>query len=276
MRRLPSLWLAALLSVALGCSRDERALTEHAGAPPGVREDELVVYAASSLRDAFTALGETFERTHPGVELSFDFAGTQELRTQLEHGASADVFASADQEHMRELVGAGRASAPLVFARNEPVIVVSRERAAGIRTLAELPRASRIVVGASEVPIGRYTLQILDRAAPSLGADFRARVEAHVVSRELNVRQVLMKVSLGEAEAGIVYRTDANAARGAVSVVSIPVDVNVLAEYPIAVVAGAAHPGLARDWIALVLSGDGQRALERAGFLLPIAAGEAP
>lgn len=253
--------LTSLLASLTGCKRPEPS--------PAAREDKLVVFAAASLREVFTAMGDDFKRAHPGVEVTFNFAGTQELRTQLEHGAAADVFASADQRHMDELARASRVSGPVVFARNEPVIVVAKESAASLRGLADLPSANRIVIGAPEVPIGRYTLQILDRASTTLGADFRSRVEARIVSRELNVRQVLTKVSLGEAQAGFVYRTDARAAQDQVSVVAIPPELNVIAEYPIAVVSGAAHPGLARAWVDFVLSADGQRALRNAGFLAP-------
>jgi molybdate transport system substrate-binding protein len=240
-------------------------------APPA-REKELVVYAAASLRDAFAAVGEEFKRSHPDVQLSFNFAGSQELRTQIEHGAPADVFASADLRHMDELRRAGRVAAPVLFARNEPVVVVAKEQASRIRSLADLPAAGRIVIGVPEVPIGRYTLQILDRAAARLGADFRARVEARVVSRELNVKQVLAKVSLGEADAGIVYRTDAASAGDRVGVVAIPQDVNIVAEYPLAALSGAAHPALAEAWVRLVLSPAGQAVLRRSGFV-PAASG---
>jgi molybdate transport system substrate-binding protein len=226
-----------------------------------------MVFAAASLRDAFTAIAEAFERGHAGVHVTFNFAGTQELRTQLEHGASVDVFASADQRHMDELVRAGKAGSPHVFAHNEPVIAVAKDAATTIRGLSDLARAERIVIGAPEVPIGRYTLQILDRAGPTLGADFRAKVEAKVVSRELNVKQVLAKVRLGEAQAGIVYRTDVPQTQE-VSVVAIPPEINVIASYPIAQVTGAAHPSLARTFIEFVLSGAGQRRLKDAGFLL--------
>src|SRR5690606_19045807 len=126
--------------------------------------------------------------SHPGVELTFNFAGTQELRTQLEHGAAVDVFASADQRHMDELVRASRVTGPVVFARNEPVIVVSSASSSSAPSLAALPSATRTVAATPEVPIGRYTLQILDRPQSTRGADFRARVEAKVASRELNVR----------------------------------------------------------------------------------------
>jgi molybdate transport system substrate-binding protein len=252
--------LASLLALLLvGCKGAEPKAT--------AEEDQLVVFAATSLREVFSTLGEDFRKAHPGVELVFNFAGTQELRTQLEHGAAVDVFASADQRHMNELVAAKLASTPLVFARNEPVIVVAQEAKGSLRELKDLPTLDRIVIGTEDVPIGRYTLQILDRASATLGADFRSRVEAKVVSRELNVRQVLTKVSLGEAQAGFVYRTDANAVKDRVSVVTIPPELNVIAEYPIAVVTTAAHPGLARAWVDFVLSADGQRALQRAGFL---------
>lgn len=256
----------ALFALALGVTAFLAFLAGCKPSAPAPREETLVVFAAASLREAFTALSTDFERTHPGVEVIFNFAGTQELRTQLEHGATVDVFAAADQRHMDELVRASRATNPVTFAHNEPVIVVSHESAGAIRSLADLPSAARIVLGTPEVPIGRYSLQILERARATLGSDFRARVEAKVVSRELNVRQVLTKVSLGEAQTAIVYRTDALSAPGRVSVVPIPPEINVTADYPIAVVTSALHPKLARAWVDLVLSPEGQRALASAGF----------
>jgi molybdate transport system substrate-binding protein len=230
-------------------------------------EDTLVIFAASSLRDVFGVLGEDFQRSHPGVKVTQNFAGTAELRVQLEHGARADVFASADRRHMDELVRAAHVLNPVIFARNEPVVVVATEAKTIVRSFSDLPLATRIVIGGPDVPIGRYTLQLLDRASaqPGLGADFRRRVEAKVVSRELNVRQVLVKVGLGEAQAGIVYRTDAHAA--AVTVVPIPPEFNVIADYPIASVANAAHPTLARAWTEFVMSAAAQEKLRNAGFL---------
>jgi len=234
------------------------------------------VFAAASLREAFTAMGDSFKRSHPGVELVFNFAGTQELRAQLEQGAPVDVFASADKRHMDALVSASMVLSPAVFVRNEPVVVVAKESSSTIRTFADVARAERIVVGTPEVPIGRYTLEILDRASRVFAADFRSAVEAHVVSRELNVRQVLAKVSLGEAQAGFVYRTDARNALDRVSVLTIPAEVNVLADYLIAVVKGCAHPHLAQAWVAFVLAADGQEQLRRAGFLSPALQGAEP
>jgi molybdate transport system substrate-binding protein len=224
---------------------------------------DLVVFAAASLRDGFHALSTDFKRKHPGVQVTFNLAGTQELRTQIEHGADADVFAAADQVHIQALAKAGLVREPAVFATNEPVVVLSKD--AGEITFKDLPTLERIVVGVPEVPIGRYTLQILDRANSSLGRDFRARFESKVVSRELNVKQVLAKVGLGEAQAGIVYRTDA-IAHGGVRVVTIPAEFNVIAEYPIALATHAENEGDARTWIGFVVSPEGETILRRFGF----------
>ncbi len=264
LRRRPYVTLLASLTVilsAIACKRSE--------ADQEIHENKIVIFAAASLRDAFTALGNDFKEIHRGVEITFNFAGTQELRTQLEHGAAVDVFASADQRHMDELVRTSKVTSQVVFARNEPVVIISKESGNTIRDFAGLPNANRIVIGTPEVPIGRYTLQILDRANGLFGPDFRSRIEAKVVSRELNVRQVLAKVSLGEAQAGFVYRTDAQTALDRVTVIPIPAEVNVIADYPIAVVRGAAHPNLAQAWVDLVMSADGQQRLRNAGFLSP-------
>ena len=245
-------------------------------APPAKEPSkELVVFAAASLREAFEALAPAFEQARPGVKVRLNLAGSQELRTQIEQGARPDVFASADHKHMATLEAQGLlAGPPAVFARNQPVIVLARGNPAGIRTLADLAGARRLVVGAPEVPIGGYTAKILEAAARKHGVAWRAKVEGAVVSRELNVRQVLAKVVLGEADAGIVYRTDAGAARDKVEVVAIPPELNVIAAYPIAVMKSSADPGLARAWVALVLSAEGQRRLAAAGFL-PAAQGPA-
>ena len=234
-----------------------------AGEPP---RRELTVFEAASLKDVFARLAQRFEAGNAGVKVVANTAGSQELRAQIEHGAPADVFASADRKHMDALVAQGLARAPVVFACNEPVVVV-RVGLPDVGTFADLPRAERIVVGVPEVPIGRYTLQILAKASGKLGDDFRARVEAKIVSRELNVRQVLAKVVLGEADAGVVYRSDALTARGKVRVVEIPRALDVTAEYPIAALEAAPHADLARSFIDLVRSPVGVAALREAGFV---------
>jgi molybdate transport system substrate-binding protein len=229
----------------------------------------VTVFAAASLREAFTALGTAFEASHPEAHVVFSFAGSQTLRAQIEQGAPADVFASADERQMQALADAKRVLEPRVFATNELVVVVPLARAGSLDTLAALPRAARIVLGAPEVPVGAYTARMLERASRTLGADFEKRVEARVVSREPDVRQVLAKVALGEADAGVVYRTDALAAKGKVALVAIPREANVRATYPAAVTTDARAPELARAFVELLASSGGQRALADQGFLPP-------
>jgi molybdate transport system substrate-binding protein len=225
---------------------------------------EITVFAAASLREAFDDLGKTFEaKTH--VKVRLNLAGSQELRTQIENGARADVFASADQKHMDALVTAKLATAPRTFARNTPVVIVPKDNPAKIASFQDLPKAKKIVIGVPEVPIGNYTLQILDKA----GAEFKDKVLANVVSREPNVRQVMAKVTLGEADAAVVYRTDAMAGKDKVAIIEIPAKVNVVAEYPVAVLAKAPEAAAARAFVDLLLSADGQKRLATAGFVAP-------
>jgi molybdate transport system substrate-binding protein len=259
-RRIRDLVAVAALVGLLGSPRPATAV------PPPARE--LVVFEAASLKDVFAKLAQRFEKANAGVKVVTNAAGSQELRAQIEHGAAADVIASADRKHMDALAKLGLVIAPSVFTCNEPVVVVRAALAASIKSLADLPRVERIVIGTPEVPIGAYTLQILDKAAAKHGGDFRRRVQAKVASRELNVRQVLAKVVLGEADAGVVYRSDAIAAGGGkVAVVSIPPQLNVVAEYPIAALEAAPHPDLARRFIDLVESPAGTAALREAGFV---------
>ena len=258
LRALP-LSIALALGIFLGGAPSARA------AEPG---RELVIFEAASLKDVFARLAPRFEKEHPGSQVVTNAAGSQELRTQIEHGAVADLFASADRKQMQALTAQGLAPAPELFTCNEPVVVVRPALASTIKSFADLPRAERIVIGTPEVPIGAYTLQILQRSnGANYGTDFAQRVQAKVASRELNVRQVLAKVVLGEADAGIVYRSDALAGAGKVQVLPIPPEVNVRAEYPIALLKGAPHPTLARAWVDLLKSAAGLAALREAGFL---------
>ena len=232
-----------------------------AAAPP---PQELVVFEAASLTDAFASLAEKFRAAHAGIKVTANAAGSQELRTQIEHGAKADVFASADLKHMDKLRQVGLVLAPTVFACNQPVVVV--RPGSGVKAFADLASVDRLVIGAPGVPIGTYTDQILAAAGKQLGGDWVKRVQARIVSRELNVRQVLAKVTLGEADAGIVYRTDAMAAKGKATAIAIPDAFNVTAEYPIAALKAAPRADLAAAWIALVTSPAGQALLAQHGF----------
>lgn len=233
-----------------------------ASAPARPASQTLTIFAAASLRDAFEAMAGDFRRAHAGVEISFNFAGSQELRTQIEHGAPADVFASADRKHMDALFAAGLVRPPALFAHNHLVVVVPRD-ATAVNALQDLPRAQRIVIGGSEVPVGRYTREMLARATAKWPG-FENDVMAHVASHELNVRQVLAKVALGEADAGIVYRTDATMLADSIGVIAVPEDIDVVAEYPIAALARA--PEIAQAWIDHVRSPAGRQVLTRFGF----------
>jgi len=260
MRRRSVLAIAlALAAATLGCRSDP----PRKGPPP--RRD-VTIFAAASLREAFTELSHTFEHAHPQAHVVLSFAGSQSLRAQIEQGAPADVFASADEKHMAALEKAQRVRAPRVFVNNDLVLVVPLSKARTLRTLADLPKAERIVLGSPEVPAGNYAAQMLERARRGLGADFRARVEAQVVSREPDVRQVLAKVALGEADAGIVYRTDALTATDRVAVVNIPIEYNVVARYPIAVTVRTQVPDLAQAFTDLVTSAEGAHVLKQHGF----------
>lgn len=231
------------------------------------KTERLVIFAAASLREVFTSFEAEFEAAHRGTDVVLHFAGTQELRAQLERGAEADVFAGADWHHAERLVGAKLLESPVVFARNEPVVIATHDSAPFIQGFVDLPRAERLAFGTPEVPIGRYTARIIEGAALLYGEEFRRSVEAHVVSHELNVKQILARVSLGEVDAGIVYATDARAARTKVRNLRVPERLNVVAEYPIALVSSSKRQVQGRGWIELTLSPSGQRRLKDAGFL---------
>jgi molybdate transport system substrate-binding protein len=232
----------------------------------GGEAQEVVVYAAASLREVFQNLALILEKQHPNAKVRFNFAGSQDLRVQIEQGAQADVFASADWKHMKLLATKDLVVEPVVFARNRPVVVVPKDNPAKVHTFADLPKATHLVVGAAEVPIGAYTEAIFAAAEKLYGKAFSQHVLAHVRSRELNVRQVLTKVALGEADAGIVYKTDALTMPDKVRMVEIPDRINPLAEYPIASLSAAPHSDLARAFVKLVLSKEGQATLAEAGF----------
>ncbi len=239
-------------------------------APVGCRRDApapaaLQVLAASSLTEGFTALAQAFERAHPGARVALTFAGSQVLRLQIEQGAPADVFASANPAHLDALVAGGQAQAPRTFARNGLVIIVPPGNPAQVHSLADLARAQRLVLGTPEVPVGRYARQVLAKADARLGAGFADRVLARVVSAESNVRLVRAKVAMGEADAALVYRTDAVGA--GVTAIPLPDAVNVQARYPQAVLTGARSPALAQQWVDFVGSPAGQAILATHGFL---------
>lgn len=228
----------------------------------------LSVFAASSLTEAFEALADHFETAVPGSEVALTFAGSQVLRIQIQQGAPADVFASANPLHVGALLQDGEVEDPRVFAHNELVVIVPRDNPAGIRSFDDLARANRIVIAGANVPLGAYTREALARAEAVFGAGFEAAVLERVVSQENNARLVRAKVALGEADAAVVYGTDARASEG-VCPVPIPADVNVRAEYWLGIVnGGAADEALVGAWVELVASPAGQAILAEHGFVI--------
>jgi molybdate transport system substrate-binding protein len=217
------------------------------------------VFAAASLTDAFNALGTSFQGANSGVTVKFNFAGTPTLVTQIEQGAPADVFASADTTNMDKLKGDGFATGtPQVFAHNKLEIVVAPGNPKGITGLADLAKPGLIyITEAPTVPAGKYALQALKMAG----------VTVTPKSLETDVKSVVSKIELGEADAGIVYTTDVNAADSKAQGVPIPDADNVIATYPIVAVKASTNSAAANAFIAYVLSAAGQAKLQSFGFL---------
>ena len=232
--------------------------------------EDLTVFAAASLTDAFEAIEQELEAANPNLSITYNFGGSQALVTQLEEGAQADVFASANMTQMDAAIEANLvANAPVPFVHNRLVIVTPADNPADIESAADLGEEGVLLVLAqAEVPAGRYAREsvcLMAGDSATYGSDFVNRVAAHVVSEEEDVRDVLAKVALGEADAGIVYVSDAVAAGDQVHVVDIPDEVNVIATYPVAVLAQGDRT-LGAAFIAYLLSDESQALLERFGF----------
>lgn len=231
----------------------------------------LTVFAAASLTDAFTELGRAFD-ARTGHRTSFQFAGSQTLRTQLEQGARADVYASANEAQYTPLVEQKLVAAGQAFARNRLTVIAPRNNPR-VATLTDLARPGvKLVIADRAVPVGdstRRMLAAIDGAGTS-GKDFSARVLKNVVSEEPNVRQVALKVGLGEADAAVVYATDVTPTlRPLVRVIPLPTRFNQSARYPLGTVQSSRNPDAARAFVAYVLSPDGQKILRKWGFQAP-------
>jgi molybdate transport system substrate-binding protein len=252
-RLVPALLVPALLALVLplaACGGDD-------GSPDGT----LTVYAAASLTSAFEEIGSRFEAEHDGVDVRFSFGGSSDLVTQIQNGAPADVFASADTANMDELVDDDLAAAdPQDFATNVLEIAVPPGDPAGIRTFQDLAKPGLdLVVCAPEVPCGAAAQQVARKAGVTL----------QPVSEEQSVTDVLAKVTAGEADAGLVYVTDVQAAGSDVEGIPFPEAGGVVNVYPIAPVKGTDQSALAREFIDMVRGATGQRVLEDAGFGQP-------
>lgn len=264
MRRFSRPWLPRAAGAAV--------LLLAGAAPLRGQSDVLTVFAAASLTEAFGDIAQRFEQENPGTHLRFNYAGSQQLVLQIQQGAQADVFASADERWMKAVTDSGLAAgAPAVFAHNRLVVIVPAANPGRIDRLQDLShRGLKIVLAAAAVPVGRYSRQALEQlsAAPGFTADYSARVLANVVSQEENVKAVATKVQLGEADAGIVYRSDVTPSVARVTrILDIPDEYNVVATYPIVALRQSGNPEAARRFVAYVLGAAGQRALAARGFI---------
>jgi molybdate transport system substrate-binding protein len=220
----------------------------------------ITVSAAASLTDAFTKMGADFEKLHKGTTVTFNFAASSTLVQQIQGGAPADVFASADGANMQKLVNGGQVTAdPTDFASNLLTIVVKPGNPKGVKSIADLPKLDVVSLCAPEVPCGKYANQALTQDGVSIPAD--------KITLGQDVKATLAAVTTGDADAGIVYVTDAKAAGKAVQSVKIPASLNLLAIYPIAPIAATQNATLADGWIKYVTSLAGQRTLKSFGFL---------
>ena len=237
-------------------------------APAG--QATLTVFAAASLTDAFREIGQVFE-AQKSTPVTFNFGSSSQLRTQLQQGAVADVFASADQAQMNAARDDGSIEgADVTFALNRLVAIVPKENPGRLQSAADIANPGiRFVTAAPEVPIGLYTQHMFDKMSQTsaFGTDFKDRANANIVSREPNVRQVVAKVQLGEADAAVVYLSDVTSSSAPdLLTILIPDDLNVLASYPIARVTGGPQAELGQAFIEMVLSPSGQALLQKWNF----------
>jgi len=230
---------------------------------------KLTVLAASSLTDAFGELAGRFEEQNPGVEVRQSFESSSTLLAQIQQGAPADVFASASEEEMETAVEEGLTEGrPEVFVKNREVVMVPKDNPAGIEGLRDVAGPGvRLVLAEEGVPAADYALEILGKAEEEYGSGFEKDVLSNVVSREADVRASVNRVVVGDADATFGYASDYTPdIRDRVEVVPIPPDLNIIATYPMAALGEAREPDLARKWVDLVTSEEGQRVLEEWGF----------
>jgi molybdenum ABC transporter molybdate-binding protein len=228
----------------------------------------LVAFIAANATDPFNDIVKEFEASHAGVDVTPEYAGTQVLETQLEQGAPADLFLSADLDHIKKLQAEGLIGDYYAVSKGHEVIVVPKDNPAGVASLQDLgTKQLKLVIGTEAVPIGAYTRQILAKAAAGYGTDFPQAALKNVVSLESNVKQILEKVALGEADAGVVYRTDVTPGYASkVTIIEIPTAYEVEATNYIAVVAKSQNARLATALVQLAVGPDGQAVFARYGY----------
>jgi molybdate transport system substrate-binding protein len=256
MRRLAwfSVVLALLLPLAACGGDDDETAAETGSADSGAAAAPITVFAAASLTEVFPAIDPA---------PTYNFAGSDELAAQIREGAPADVYAAASSKYPQELFDEGLVEEPVTFASNRLVLIVPKDNPAGIEKVSDVAKpGTRLVIAAEGVPVGDYTREVLD----SLGLD---KALDSVVSQEEDVKGVVGKVALGEADAGFVYATDASAAAEDVTVIELPEGSQPPIEYQIAVVSSSESKEAAQAFVDEVLGPDGKAQLEAAGFVVP-------
>ncbi|MGW1890550.1 molybdate ABC transporter substrate-binding protein [Streptomyces sp. NPDC002004] len=251
---------AALLVPLAACGGNDKkddGGKKGSGSPQAEKVD-LTVLAASSLTDVFKTEADAYEKAHPGTKITFSFAGSQELAAQVKNGAPADALVTADTKTMDGLKS--DTGAPAVIAKNRLVIATGKGNPKKVENLKDLSDTKlKVVLAAPEVPVGRYSKQILDAQ----------KITVKPVSQEPNVRAVLSKVELGEADAGLVYKTDAQTAPTKVDAITIPDKQNAVASYPAAALKSSKHAAAAADFVKWLSSPEAQKILQDAGFQKP-------
>jgi molybdate transport system substrate-binding protein len=233
--------------------------------------EELIVFTAASLTGAFGEIGHMYEN-ETGISVAFNFDGSQALRTQIENGAYADVFASANNKQMNALKGQGlmNNSTVSIFTRNKLSLIVPKENPAGISNLSDLAKPGvKIIIGTKDVPVGDYALQIINKLGndSAYGPEYKENVLANIISQETNVNYVVTKIALGEADVGFAYLSDITEDLSSkVDKIEIPEEYNIIAEYPMGLLNESKYPAEAEEFIDLVKSEDGRAVLERYGF----------
>lgn len=260
--------LFTLLLAACGGTDTSTNTKQNTASPSPVT---LNVFAAASLTESFKDIATQYKQAHPNVSITYNFNGSQLLEQQIANGASADIFASADQTNMKKASDASLVTTSKVFARNKLAVIVPSSNPGKIQALKDLAqKGKKIVVAAPSVPVGKYTLQVLDKMGKSAdyGSSYESAVKGNFVSQEENVKAVVQKVQTGEADAGFVYLTDiTQAVSSKVTIIDIPDTFNVIAEYPIAVTKDSKHAQDAQAFIDFVLSTQGQAILTRYHFI---------
>ncbi len=232
----------------------------------------LTVFTAASLTGAFTDIGKAYEAQNANVKVDLVFDGSQALRTQIEQGASPDIFVSASTKHMQALQDAGIMDndTVAVFLGNSMALIVPVDNPAGITGLADLAKpGTKIVIGTKDVPFGAYTRQVLDKLAadPAYGEAYREAVMENVISEETAVSSVVPKLTLGEADAAFVYKSDVSKDDlDKVTRIEIPAEYNVMATYPLGILAESSQKAEAESFIAFVRGPDGSAILTEYGF----------